>query len=241
MNAFIDVAVKHGVRRFVMLAGSGCELGGGARAAGKVWQYLVDQKLEYCVLRATWVMVMIFPYDLQNSVDARTENFSQWQHVGSIKNEGKIYTARDNGKYSFVSPGDIAAVAFRVLEDGKSHDTSYRVLGPELLTHDEVCLPSCSFLDRVIVASADSITQVATKLSNFLGRKIENVKLSGEENEKRWLSLGVPTHVAGFMVRIEVATSKGAEERENHDVEILTGKVPQSFGNWVQENKAVWQ
>lgn len=61
MNAFIDVAVKHGVRRFVMLAGSGCELGGSARGVGKVWQYLVDQKLEYCVLRATWFMGMILP------------------------------------------------------------------------------------------------------------------------------------------------------------------------------------
>jgi uncharacterized protein YbjT (DUF2867 family) len=67
------------------------------------------------------------------------ENLSSWQHLASIKVEGKIYSACGEGKTPFVAAGDIAAVAFRALIDKKSHDTDYRVLGPELLTHDEVC------------------------------------------------------------------------------------------------------
>lgn len=59
VNSFIDVAVKHGVKRFVVLTGSSCELGG--RHAGKVWQYLVDSKLDFCILRATWFMGMRGP------------------------------------------------------------------------------------------------------------------------------------------------------------------------------------
>lgn len=64
-----------------------------------------------------------------------TENF-----LGSrtIKGEGKIYTACGDAKIPFVSVTDIAAVAFRALADKKSHNTSYRVLGPELLTYDQV-------------------------------------------------------------------------------------------------------
>lgn len=55
MNAFIDYAVKdHGVKRFVLIGGSTNEPGG--RYIGKVWQHLIDQKLEYAVLRPTWFM-----------------------------------------------------------------------------------------------------------------------------------------------------------------------------------------
>lgn len=55
MNAFIDYAAnKHGVKRYVLLAGSLTTKGG--YYAGKVWQHLVDIGVEYCVLRPTWFM-----------------------------------------------------------------------------------------------------------------------------------------------------------------------------------------
>jgi festuclavine dehydrogenase len=62
-------------------------------------------------------------------------------HDVTIKAEGKIYTACGDGKIPFISATDIAAVAFRALTDENSHNTDYRVLGPELLTYDEVCRP----------------------------------------------------------------------------------------------------
>lgn len=55
-----------------------------------------------------------------------------------IKNESKIYTACGDGKSPFVSAADIAAVAYRALIDETPHNCDYRVLGPELLTYDEV-------------------------------------------------------------------------------------------------------
>lgn len=55
MNAFIDHALdKHGVKRHVLLTGASIEKGG--FHTGKVWEHLVDKKLEYCVLRCTWFM-----------------------------------------------------------------------------------------------------------------------------------------------------------------------------------------
>lgn len=71
--------------------------------------------------------------------DNEIENFSEEGHRFTIKGEGKICTACDDGKIPFVSATDIAAVAFRALTDEKSHNTDHRVLGPELLTHDQVC------------------------------------------------------------------------------------------------------
>jgi uncharacterized protein YbjT (DUF2867 family) len=47
---FIDKAVAHGVKRFVLLSGSAVEK---ESDFGKVWKYLDDQKLDYFVLRPT--------------------------------------------------------------------------------------------------------------------------------------------------------------------------------------------
>lgn len=66
------------------------------------------------------------------------ENFIEGGHLFSIKGESKIYTACGDGKVPFIGVTDIAAVAFRALTDEKPHNTDYRVLGPELLTHDQV-------------------------------------------------------------------------------------------------------
>jgi len=55
MNEFIDYAMKeHGVKRFVLIAGSSAEPGG--HHVGKVWQHLLNIGAEYCVLRPTWFM-----------------------------------------------------------------------------------------------------------------------------------------------------------------------------------------
>ena len=56
----------------------------------------------------------------------------------SIEKEGKIYTSCEDGKIPFISAGDIAAVAYRSLVDEKAPNDLYRILGPELLTYDEV-------------------------------------------------------------------------------------------------------
>jgi festuclavine dehydrogenase len=61
MTAFVDLAVKkHGVKRFVLTAGSSVEKGG--LHVGKVWQHLVDIGVEYCVLRPTWFMGALSPH-----------------------------------------------------------------------------------------------------------------------------------------------------------------------------------
>ena len=67
MTTFIDNALtKHGVKRFVLMAGSNVEPGGAD--VGKVWQYLMDkQGLEWTMLRATWFMGAKPPPSLHNT------------------------------------------------------------------------------------------------------------------------------------------------------------------------------
>ncbi len=54
-NAFIDhAAKKYGAKRFVFFTGSTAEKGG--PVVGKVWEHLDQSGVDYCVLRATWLM-----------------------------------------------------------------------------------------------------------------------------------------------------------------------------------------
>lgn len=55
VNAFVDYAVKeHGVKRFVLIAGTSTEPG--SPGIGKIWQHFLDIDVEYCVLNPTWFM-----------------------------------------------------------------------------------------------------------------------------------------------------------------------------------------
>ncbi|KAI9647177.1 hypothetical protein NHQ30_003560 [Ciborinia camelliae] len=133
MNAFIDVAVKNGVNRFVLLGGSDFEKGGDY--IGGVWQHLDNLGVEYSVLKATWFM----------------DNFIICPFAQTIKKENKFYSAMENGKAPFVSAGDIARVAMGALTSKTPPDHEYRVLGPELFNYDEIAAKLSKVLGRSII------------------------------------------------------------------------------------------
>ncbi|KAI4765059.1 NAD(P)-binding protein [Aureobasidium sp. EXF-3400] len=117
LNAFIDLTMSKGVKRFVLCSGSSCEYGGPFH--GKIWQKLDESGVEWAVLRPSWFME------------------PGHGHFETITQYSKIFTACSDGKIPWVSANDIAAVAFRCLTDKKPHNRAYRILGPELLTYDE--------------------------------------------------------------------------------------------------------
>jgi uncharacterized protein YbjT (DUF2867 family) len=49
-----------------------------------------------------------------------------------------IFTAAQDGQIPFISADDIADVAYHALTDAKAPNCDLRVLGPELLTYDDV-------------------------------------------------------------------------------------------------------
>jgi festuclavine dehydrogenase len=55
MNAFIDIAVQHGVNRFVVLA-STTMTKDSPHHVGPVWQHLDNIGVEYSILKPTWFM-----------------------------------------------------------------------------------------------------------------------------------------------------------------------------------------
>lgn len=104
------------------------------------------------------------------------------------------------------------------MTDAKSHNCDRRILGPELLTYDDI----------------------AEKLSMALGRRIEHINLSSEDRYQNLVSAGASDYYARFLVNLETAASTGFETYMNEEVLEVTGRPPKSFDLFAQEYRAVW-
>ena len=92
----------------------------------------------------------------------------------------------------------------------------------------------------VCLQALTAFVQVAAKFSSGLGRHIVHVKLSEEQSMQRYMKLGLPEDYARLLSSLELATAGGAEEGLNDTVERVTGRPPQKFDAWVQQNKTIW-
>ncbi|KAK1832820.1 hypothetical protein QBC39DRAFT_347552, partial [Podospora conica] len=140
-------------------------------------------------------------------------------HVRSIRDESKIYSATGDGKIPWVSADDIAAVAVQVLTRGERANTEFLVLGPELLSYDDV----------------------ARILSEVLGRRIVHVDLSSAEYAKRHELFGMPENYANMLHSLDTAVKFGSENRTNDVVLSMTGVAPRRFLEMAQAVKSVWE
>ncbi|GAD93025.1 ergot alkaloid biosynthetic protein A [Paecilomyces variotii No. 5] len=202
MLKFVDFARSKGVEKFVLLSASTVEKGG--HSMGEVHGYLDSLKgINYVALRPTWFM----------------ENLLEDPHLSWIKNDNTIYSATGDGKIPFISADDIARVAFRILKDWDTQKTEYLILGPELLSYD----------------------QIANILTSLLGRKITHVSLS----EPDFIQLlqervGLPPNFAEMLAKMEVDVKNGDENRLSNSVQEVTGVSPQGFHDFADRNKQHW-
>lgn len=203
MKAFIDLAISRGVRRFVLLSASLLDTGDGPMM-GRVAKYIKTLGVECTILQPTWFM----------------ENFSEMQHMHTIKSTDTIITATGEGKVPFVSADDIAAVAFRALTDEVPRNEDLIIFGPDLYSYDDV----------------------AALLSHKLGRKITHVKIT-EDELAITMSEYVPKDYARILAQLDTAIRNGEEERLSPQVvERVTGRKPVSFESFVDRcvGKGVW-
>jgi len=152
MKGFIDLAVSHHVKRFVLLSASVMEVADGPMTA-QVSKYLVGLGVEYAILRPTWFM----------------QNFSEFEisSLATIRDEDCIISAAGDGKIPFVSCDDIAAVAFRALTDAVPHNTDYLIVGPGLFSYDEVAAILTKITGRKIIHKRITEDEFAAKLLGY--------------------------------------------------------------------------
>lgn len=121
MNAFVDRALDHGVRRFVLLGSSAVPTD--APGLGAVERHLRDVAPEWAVLRPSWFM----------------QNFTgSHPHAQTVRAEGVLYTATGDGRVGFIDADDIAAVGAHALLDARAPNEALVVTGPEALSYDDV-------------------------------------------------------------------------------------------------------
>jgi ergot alkaloid biosynthesis protein len=120
MIGFLELALKRGVSRFVLLSAS--LLAAGGPAMGQVHLWLEQNAAQWAVLRPSWFM----------------ENFSEGHHLRSIGEEGRIYSATESGRVPFISADDIAAVAQVALTRETSFNSDFVLTGGEPISYDEV-------------------------------------------------------------------------------------------------------
>ncbi|KAK4165789.1 hypothetical protein QBC43DRAFT_315187 [Cladorrhinum sp. PSN259] len=147
------------------------------------------------------------------------QNFGeQHNHTKSIKEESKVYSATSDGKIPWVSADDIAAVAVRALTSDDAPNTEYLVLGPELLSYKEI----------------------ASILSEVLGRQIVHVDMSATELQNRHREFGMPEEYARMMSAMDTSIKFGAENRTNDVIFSVTGVAPRKFREYALSVKDVW-
>lgn len=200
MRPFIDQALTARVDRLVLLSSSMLEAGG--PLMGAVHAYLKAEAPGWTVLRPSWFM----------------QNFSEHQHVETIRREGRIYSATEDGRVPFIDAADIAAVAVEALIDPYFSNGDLILTGPETLSYDDVA--------RLISAAA--------------GRPVSHYRLSTEQLASRFTASGIPADFARALSQMDAAIASGAEDRVNENVAGVLKRNPATFVDFVQDNARRW-
>lgn len=201
MQPFLERALDSGVRRFVLLSASSLSKDG--PMMGAVHAYLETHAPEWTVLRPTWFM----------------QNFSEQQHLPTIRDEGRIYSATGNGRVSFIDAEDISSVAVEALTRHTSFNRDLIITGPEAISYDKV----------------------AETISQHIDRPVSHVILSEAELAERYIKLGMDEEYATTLSAMDTAIASGSEDRVTDEVFNAIGREPHTFGDFVKANRKVWQ
>lgn len=115
VQAFVDQAKRHGVKRLVMLSGRG------ESEAQACEQIVQTSGVEWTIVRASWFY----------------QNFSEGAFVDMV-NAGQITLPAGDTPEPFVDVDDIAEVAVAALTEPGHAEKIYEVTGPRLMTFAEI-------------------------------------------------------------------------------------------------------
>ena len=200
MRPFLDRALHRGVRRFVLLSASSLSKGGPMMGAAHA--YLEENAPEWTVLRPSWFM----------------QNFSEQQHLATIRNEGRIYSATGDGRIAFIDAGDIAAVAAEALTRATPFNRDMILTGPASLSYDDVA----------------GMIGVATD------KRIEHIRLTEDELADRFVASGMQLVYARLLAAMDTAIAHGSEAQVSSEVPTILGRPAASLEAFIASERAAW-
>jgi uncharacterized protein YbjT (DUF2867 family) len=164
-------------------------------------RYLLASGVNYTILRPNFFM----------------ENFSSG-FVGPMISQGGIFLAAGDGKTSFISTADIAAVAASAFQE-KRHGMTFSLTGPSALDHAEV----------------------AKIISGVSGKAITYHALSEEAMLQGARDSGMPESAVQYLAALYRPVRKGLMSTVTTDVQQVTGKAPISFAEFARRSASFWK
>jgi uncharacterized protein YbjT (DUF2867 family) len=200
LNPVIDLVKARGIRHIVLTSALGVDAVEQSPLR-RVERHLMASGLPHTILRPNFFM----------------ENFSTG-FLAPMVRQGGIWLAAAEGKTSFISVEDIAAVAVAVFrQDSPSRECN--LTGPEALNHAEV----------------------AATLSRGTGRTITYHALAEEEMLNNLRRAGLPEGAVQYVANLYRAVRAGYAARITADVEMVSGRKPMTFDEFIRQNKAMWR
>lgn len=191
LNPVIGSARELGIKHIVLISALGADADENAPLR-VIERHLMASGTGYTILRPNFFM----------------ENFTTGFLAPMIK-QGEIFLAAANGRTSFISTKDIAAVAAEAFSS--SHfGREYNLTGPEALDH----------------------TEVALLISRALRRRISYHPISEEEMIEGAIRGGLPESAARFLGLLYSAVRNGWAAGVTEDVLKVTGRMPVSFAEF---------
>ncbi|MGJ5815999.1 SDR family oxidoreductase [Paludibaculum fermentans] len=201
LRPVVECAKASGVQHIVFISAFGANFN--EQAPLRVVEHIVmDSGVPYTILRPNFFM----------------ENFSEGFLAGGIKGTGGIHLAAGDGKTSFISVRDIAAVALAVFRDsltGKELDLT----GPEALDHLEAAKIVSEVSDRAVAYHA----------------------LTEEQMVDGARGLGMPESAIGYLTVLYSVVRAGYAAPVTPVVEQVVGRKPITFRAFAQANVAAWK
>lgn len=131
---------------------------------------------------------------------------------------GKLVDARGDGRVAYVSREDVARVAAAVLLDPPPGNQVLDVTGPESLSGPDI----------------------AKLISEISGRTVEHQSIPLPALIDGMVQHGLPRPLAEVFASFDAGFAAGELATVSDTVQRLTGKAPQSLGDFLRETKAAW-
>lgn len=147
------------------------------------------------------------------------QNFSELQHLPTIRDEGIIYSATADGRVPFVDADDIATVAMVALTCAVSFNRDIMITGPEPLSY----------------------SQVANIIAKIICRPIKHVQLSEAQLIAHHQSLGIEQQYAEILSAMDINIAGGSEDHISGEVITITGKIPTNLTDFATRYCDVWR
>ncbi len=200
LGPLVECAKRAGVKHIVFISAMGVNYN--EQAPLRVVEHMVmDSGIPYTILRPNFFM----------------ENFSAGFLAGGIKAQGGIFLAAGDGKTSFISTRDIAAVAlesFRKPWTGAEMDLT----GGEAIDHAEAA--------RII--------------SEVSGRPVSYHALTEEQMVAGARAAGIPEAAVAYMAVLYGFVRAGYTAAITGEVEKVTGRRPVTFREFAQASAGAW-